>query len=371
MAIDIKLASILEQYDRGPYFNFDEVRNFGNRAERLSRMIGRKMDGDKESAAIQLLPPDHIPETEVCRWLAGKKLIREMNLHQYTARKVAADTGLDFTAISMYLRMKRPFSCKMSSLQPLTHILDLSCNNFLMGVNSDILLPFEESALVNRLVRLPENEKERLSEIATGRWKQYMREHPSQTMHGLHRPINEVLIDRLEILNKAKGRPLSIYFGTKKEDNPIFLRTIMKRCEEHTETEEFISMSTLIFLAFETGYPIDWFVCEEPLVGPEKAKVKYTDNNGVVRELSDCAIINLMNAYLALPAPERLELFTVMCVSILSQAVAEETPVKREEENSAEVKNAMIMMRAGIPLDDIARYTCLSFELLSEIKSNL
>ena len=62
--------------------------------------------------------------------LAGKKLIREMNLHQYTARRVAAESGLDFTAISMYLRMKRPFSCKMSSLQPLTRVLDLSCNNF-------------------------------------------------------------------------------------------------------------------------------------------------------------------------------------------------------------------------------------------------
>ena len=358
MAIDIKLASILEQYDRGPYFNFDEVRNFGNRAERLARMIGRKMDGDKESAAIQSLPPDHIPETEVCRWLAGKKLIREMNLHRYTARRVAAESGLDFTAISMYLKMKRPFSCKMSSLQPLTHILDLSCNNFLMGAKSDIMLPFEESALVNRLIRLSETEKERLSEIAADRWKQYMRDHQSQTMNGLHRPINEIIIDRLRILNKAKGQPLSIYFGTRNTDNPVFLRNIMKRCEEHNETEEFISMSTLIFLAFEIGYPIDWFVCEEPLVGPEKAKVKYTDNNGVVQELKDYTIINLMNAYLALPAEERIDLFYEMCKSILNNT---------ETDRAEEIENAKAMYRGGLAIDVIAKYTKLSPDLLRAV----
>jgi transcriptional regulator with XRE-family HTH domain len=358
MSVDNKLVSILEQYKCGPYFNFDEVRNFGNRAERLARMIGRKLDGDQESVALQSLPPDHIPEAEVCRWLAGKKLIKEMNLHQYTARKVAAESGLDFTAISMYLRMKRPFSCKMSSLQPLTRVLDLSCNNFLMGADSDIMLPFEESALVNRLIRLSETEKERLSEIAADRWKQYMWDHKSQTMNGLHRPINELLIDRLEILNKAKGRPLSIFFGTKNEDNPIFLRTIMKRCEEHTETEEFISMSTLIFLAFETGYPIDWFVCEEPLVGPEKAKVKYTDNNGVVQELKDYTIINLMNAYLALPAEERIDLFYEMCKSILNNT---------ETDRAEEIENAKAMYRGGLAIDVIAKYTKLSPDLLRAV----
>ncbi len=358
MAIDIKLASILEKYRGGTYFNFDEVRSFGNRAERLARMIGRKLDGDQESVALQSLPPDHIPEAEVCRWLAGKKLIKEINLHQYTARKVAAESGLDFTAISMYLRMKRPFSCKMSSLQPLTRVLDLSCNNFLMGADSDILLPFEESALVNRLIRLPESEKERLSEIATGRWKQYMRDHQSSTMHGLHRPINELLIDRFEILNKAKGRPLSIYFGTKNVDNPIFLRTIMKRCEEHTETEEFISMSTLIFLAFETGYPIDWFVCEEPLVGPEKAKVEFTDNNGVVQELNDHTLINLMNAYLALPAEERIDLFYEMCESILNNT---------ETDRAEEIENAKAMYRGGLSIEAISKYTQLSPDLLRNV----
>lgn len=356
MAIDNKLALALEKYNGGPYFDADELRNYGNRAARVARMIGRKMmDTEGEQPP---LPPDHLPETELCRWLAGKELSRQMNQKQITARTLSANTGLDFTAISTYVHMKRPFSCKMSSLQPLSQYLEISCNKFLTGVKSEICLPYEESALVEYIIKLPSGEQERLRDSAVARWKEYTKTHQSQLVYGLHRPINELIIDRLEILNKANGRPLSIYFGTSAADNPIFLRVVLKKCEDHVQAEEFMSIGTLIMLAFEFGYPIDWFVCEEPLLGSENPLVTYVDSDGVVTELNNPIVLDMISAYLALPADERLILFGEMSKSILGN-----TETKRAEE----IENAKAMYRGGLAIETIAKYTQLSPELLRNV----
>ena len=374
----IRLAHIQEEYKGGPYLDFEAIRNSGSREERLARMLGRNSIG--------------ISDTEVCRVLANNTLVRIMKAKQYTARTVAQKTGLDFTAISMYARGKRPFSCKLSCLQPLSQLLDLSCNSFLMGVDSDICLPYEESALVDHIMQLSADERDMLCKLAVDKWEQYTKEHPSPNELGLHRPINYLITDRLEILNKAKRLPLSIYFGSSAADNPVFLRTILKKCESHVPVEEFISNSTLMFLAFELEYPIDWLVCEKPLARPnqsgmpsahqeqteelldtpEQSKVTYTDSHGVEQELTDPTVIRMMNAYLALPRKERLDLFTAMCFSVLGQGTGKNAPITSEDmESNADIKNAAIMIRAGIPLDDIARYTHLSLELLTTIQSDL
>ena len=65
-----------------------------------------------------------------------------------------------------------------------------------------------------------------------------------------------------------------------------------------------------------------------------------------------------MNAYLALPAEERIDLFYEMCESILNNT---------ETDRADEIENAKAMYRGGLSIEAISKYTQLSPDLLRNV----
>ena len=252
-----KIASVPLRF---PYFDLDA---FHEIAPASTRYRAATTALDPEEARTLGLQQDHMPEVLLAQYQAGKYVAKRLDEIGISLRDAAEKTGIGKTMFSKYLRSlrPRPFSPNGERLVPLCYsILGKSCHEVMLGSEGTIRLPLPYSEAAKALLRLPSDEREKLTDLANLQLTLYHRQFPSMIQNAPRRGISTVIAERIHELLYDKGLTSYELLG---KDTPGQVRLFLRQFYIEDAKKEHPRLGPMMYLALEAGQALDYFMAED------------------------------------------------------------------------------------------------------------
>lgn len=240
-----------------PYVDFSVLRSILAIEERYN--VAMNILSEEQLEVIGL-DSDHVPDLLLCRWQAAKYIIETLKEKKISFVRAAEVCNLDKSYFSKYKKGERPLAIEAPALVPLClNVLGESCNKVMFGEEGKVVLPGIYSLIARQFVSLPEDEQKELLEMSKSARSDFYAKNPAMFGTGMHRNPDELIRERLTELAYAEGKNSETFFG---QNPPMYL---WKASKAYFENKPRYSprMAFIIFLAFETGYALDYFIVED------------------------------------------------------------------------------------------------------------
>ena len=229
--------------------------------ERVRYMAANQTLSDELSEEYGL-DPMRLPEFVVARWMATKHIaerLAECGFSGHSSAKTVADLiGMDKTLLSHYLTGKRPFSA-IGSLPALSYgVLHESCHMTMHGEEGRICLPHIYSLIATEMLTMPQERIDNLLSHAKRKKAKFYADADVYEEYLSHRPIMDVVRERLEEYARESGRPITSMFkrpGVEYPDHMKFpLYKLFTVAEDNTDKIKYtVNLPTLQWFSFATG----------------------------------------------------------------------------------------------------------------------
>ena len=151
------------------------------------------------------------------------------------------------------------------------------------------------------MAKLSENEKETLLRKASFQMALYEKQNPQEIQNAPHRDISTIIGERIFELIYDKGNQGYQLFG---QETPYGVRNFIRQFILEEFKRESPRLSLLMYLAFETGLALDYFVAEN---FTKRVSCFYQDGDAVL-EVKDWATLKVIGICSALPPETRTKL---------------------------------------------------------------
>lgn len=244
---------------------------------------------------------DRVPEMILAQFQAGRHVAQVLDGWGEGVR--AADlSGIDKTMLSKYIKGKRPFSPSASALAPFAYnVMYESCHKLMFGAEGKILLPTVYAEMARAMAKLPANEKEALQRKASFQMALYEKQNPQEVKNAPHRDISAIIGERIFELIYDKGTQGYQLFG---QETPYGVRNYIRQFILEDFKRESPRLSLLMYLSFETGLALDYFVAEN---FAKMVPCYYQDGDKTL-ELKDRTALEVIGICSALPSETRSKL---------------------------------------------------------------
>ena len=240
-----------------PYADLAELRKTTPLIDRYNSSMDILSEEDLESIGKE---KDHLPELLLCRWQAGKYVAEQLKSRGIPYSEAASFCQIDKSLFTKYSNGERPLGLEAEALVPLCiNLLNESCNKVMFGEDGKIIIPGVYGTAVKCFLKLSEDQQRNIVNMGNELRKTFEMTNPTVAGVGLHRDPDDLIRDRLWQLAYASGRNVENFFGEKQE------RRIRNNIKAYFENNELYRprMSFTAFLAFETGYALDYFIVED------------------------------------------------------------------------------------------------------------
>lgn len=213
----------------------------------------------EEELAQYGLPSDYLPPLLLAKWQSAKYICKRIEKIGMTKQDVAMCTGIDQTTLSKYASGTRAAGLESQNLLPLSYnIFHESCHKVVFGENGRIVLPGMFSVAAEDFEQLSTTQQEEILTAAHTMEMRFNAKNPADSISGLRHAPFALAKDRLWIIAAASGRGIDNFFG---EPTVKRLRNLIRIYFE--DLDLYVpSTSALVFIAFETGMALDYFISE-------------------------------------------------------------------------------------------------------------
>ena len=211
---------------------------------------------------------DRVPEMILAQFQAGRHVTQKLKSTGMSSVTASELSGLDKTMLSKYGKGKRPFSPSVTVISPFAYnVMHESCHKLMFGA---------EMAL-------------------------YEKQNPRDIQNAPHREISEMIGERIFELSNDKGTQSYQLFG---EETPYGIRNYIRQFIIEDFKRESPRLSLLMYLAFETGLALDYFIAED---FTKMVPCFYQAGDEII-ELKDRTALSVIGICAALPVETRSKL---------------------------------------------------------------
>jgi len=245
---------------------------------------------------------DRVPEMLLAQFQAGRHITQKMKSIGLSSVAAAEMSGMNKTMLSKYFQGKRPFSPSAAVITPFAYnVMHESCHKLMFGAEGEIMLPSVYAEMARAMAKIPAEEKEALLRKAKTQMALYEKQNPRDIANAPHRDLSEMIGERIFELSDDKGTQSYQLFG---QETPYGVRNYIRQFIIEDFKRESPRMSLLMYLAFETGLALDYFVAEDFT----KMVPCFYKSGDEVRELKDQTTLKVIGICAALPAEVRCKL---------------------------------------------------------------
>lgn len=240
-----------------PYADLESLRKITPLENRYNAGMNVMTEEQLETIGLDR---DHIPELLLCRWQAAKYVTFALEEKGISFARAAEKCHVDMSCFSKYKKGDRPLAVEAPAYVPLClSVLGKSCHEVMFGEAGKIIIPGIYSLAVRIFLQMPPEKRDELLKLSDSAKEWFQFTHPAVNGSILHRDPDEVIRERLGLLADAWGRNSENFFG---EPQPRYIRSGAKAYFENNELYK-PRMAFTVFLAFETGYALDYFISED------------------------------------------------------------------------------------------------------------
>ena len=229
---------------------------------------------------------DRVPEMLLAQFQAGRHITQKMKSIGLSSVAAAEMSGMNKTMLSKYFQY---------------NVMHESCHKLMFGAEGEIMLPSVYAEMARAMAKIPAEEKEALLRKAKTQMALYEKQNPRDIANAPHRDLSEMIGERIFELSDDKGTQSYQLFG---QETPYGVRNYIRQFIIEDFKRESPRMSLLMYLAFETGLALDYFVAEDFT----KMVPCFYKSGDEVRELKDQTALNVIGICAALPAEVRSKL---------------------------------------------------------------
>lgn len=240
-----------------PYVDFTAIRKVTPLIARYNASMNVLTEEDLLEIGLEA---DHLPDLLLCRWVAAKYVAEAIKEKGSSYVDAALICQVDKTRFTRFKRGDRPIDLEAEAFVPLCrNVLHESCNKVMFGEPGKVLLPGVYSEILKEFTTLAEEDQKSIVEASDEARKRFELMNPTVAGTGLHRHPDDLIRERLWQLAYASGRNVENFFGEKQA------RRIRNNIKSYFENNPLYrpKMSFTVFLAFETGYALDYFIAED------------------------------------------------------------------------------------------------------------
>lgn len=245
---------------------------------------------------------DRVPEMLLAQFQAGWHIAKKMASTGMSNVAASELSGMDKTLLSRYVQGKRPFSPSPAITTPFAYnVMNESCHKLMFGTEGKIMLPSVYAEMARAMDVISSEEKEALLRKANIQWSLYEKQNPRDIQNAPHRDISVMIGERIFELSDDKGTQSYQLFG---QETPYGVRNYIRQFIIEDFKRQSPRMTHLMYLAFETGLALDYFIAEN---FTKMAPCFYTVGDEV-RALKDRTSLNVIGICASLPIEVRSKL---------------------------------------------------------------
>ena len=240
-----------------PYADYDSLKKRTPIDVRYNSSMDVLNEDDLEAIG---LPKDHLPELLLARWQAAKFVAEDLQAKGVSFVEASELCNIDKATFTRYSNAERPIGLEATSLVPLClNVLHRPCHEVMFGCEGEIVLPGIYSEVMRQFFKCDESSRAEFLAQSDDLRKKFELKSPAVSGPGLHRDPDELIRSRLWEIAYSYGRNVEDFFG---EKQPRRIRNNIRSYFENVEAYR-PRMSFTMFLAFETGYALDYFIVED------------------------------------------------------------------------------------------------------------
>ena len=245
---------------------------------------------------------DRVPEMILAQFQAGRHVTQKLKSTGMSSVTASELSGLDKTMLSKYGKGKRPFSPSVTVISPFAYnVMHESCHKLMFGAEGKIMLPAVYAEMARAIAEISVEEKEALLRKAKIKMALYEKQNPRDIQNAPHREISEMIGERIFELSNDKGTQSYQLFG---EETPYGIRNYIRQFIIEDFKRESPRLSLLMYLAFETGLALDYFIAED---FTKMVPCFYQAGDEII-ELKDRTALSVIGICAALPVETRSKL---------------------------------------------------------------
>ena len=247
------------------------------------------------------LPLDRAPEMILAQFQAGRHVAEKLKNWGESVR-ASELSGVDKTLLSKYVQGKRPFSPSTAVIVPFAYnYMRESCHKLMFGTEGKILLPTVYAEMAMAMSKLSDEDKEALLRKAKLQQTIFQRQNPQEIKNAPHRENSAIIGERIFELVYDKGTQGYQILGP---ETPYGLRNFIRQFFLEEFKRESPRLSFLMYLSFETGLALDYFIAEDfTLMTP----CSYRDGEEIL-EVKDPTTLQVIGICSSLPVEMRSKL---------------------------------------------------------------
>lgn len=242
---------------------------------------------------------DRVPEMILAQFQAARHVAQKLKKPHGSSAYASKLSGMDNTLLSKYMKGERPFSPNAAVVTPFAYnVMEESCHKLMFGSEGRITLPSIYAEMARAMAVISEEEKKTLLRKAKMQMKRFEQQNPKEIPNAPHREISTLFRERILELTYDKGTQAYQLFG---KDTPYVLRHYISQYVVEDYMRASPRMTNLLFLSFETGLALDYFIAEE---FTKMVPCFYQAGDEIV-ELKDQTALNIIGTCAALPVEVR------------------------------------------------------------------
>lgn len=245
---------------------------------------------------------DRAPEMFLAQFQAGRHVAQKLESTGMSNLRAAELSGVDPAMISKYICGKRPFSPGAALITPFAYnVMMESCHKLMFGTEGKIILPSVYSEMVRAIAMISSEAKEALLRKAQLQMTLYEKQNPQKIQNAPHREVSTLIGERIFELIYDKGTQGYLLFG---QETPYGIRNFIRQFILEDFKRESPRLSSLMYLSFETGLALDYFIAED---FTKKVPCFYRAGEEVL-EVTDSATLKIIGICSSLPVEARCKL---------------------------------------------------------------
>ena len=245
---------------------------------------------------------DRVPEMILAQFQAGRHVADKLESTGMSKIAACELSGMDKTMLTKYTQGKRPFSPSATVIPPFAfNVMNESCHKLMFGTEGKVMLPSIYAEMARAMAAIPVEEREALLRKASIQWAIYEKQNPREVENAPHREVSKMIGERIFELSYDKGTQFYQVLG---QDTPYYVRFYLSQFTIEDYKHESPRLSLLMYLSFETGLALDYFIAEN---FTKKVPCFYQAGDETI-ELKDQTALNVIGICAALPVETRSKL---------------------------------------------------------------
>ena len=241
-----------------PYFDMDDLRAVEPMDLRFKVAMFEVSNAVKEKYNVD---EDRVPEFILAQYQAGKYVAQKIKEKGMQNTEVSEKSGMDVTSVSKMINGKRPFSPNSAYLTPFCYnIMGESCHKIMFGEEGKVILPSVYAELAKAMTALNEDQKDLLLNKAKVQYALFEKQNRTGIANAPMRGQSTIISERIYEMLYDKGQQGYQFFGP---DTPYQIRGTLKQFLLDDYKKETPRIGFVMYLAFETGVALDYFIAED------------------------------------------------------------------------------------------------------------